>query len=390
MNGQAAPRSLHRRRARYLALLGRNEEAERERQKAKQARPAGALDWFLAGLDDWRAGDLAAARSDFDRALRAERDLFWPQFFRAVILRRLGKIAESRAAAGLCARARPDFPWPHLLCSYLDAEAGELDEAERSLSDAEGCELDTGARYALLASRGMVALKRKQTDAAVVYFQRAVLLWPDCFLAHAHLAQAYRLRGQRDRALASLDYAIRLSPEMAELYRVRAELYHAWDRPAFALRDLDAAIRLSTADRASTELALDQRERARILYEVRRFSESLAACRESLQRSADDPVTIRLEAENLLEMGRPREALAAYDRYLKKHKPDVELHRRRARARASLGDLVGVVDEYSAALTLRRDAPLLAARGWAYILNAAAASPGKRFPVGPCPRPGER
>src|SRR5262249_28405385 len=70
----------------------------------------------------------------------------------------------------------------------------------------------------------------------------------------------------------------------------------------------------------------------------------------------------------------------AFDRFLKLGKPDVELYRRRARARAALGDLAGVVDEHTAALALkpadkrdRSDAPTLVARGWAYLVTAAPA-----------------
>jgi tetratricopeptide (TPR) repeat protein len=256
-----------------------------------------------------------------------------------------------------------------LLSAYLQIELGELNAANKALDHAARCSLDAGARYALLANRGVLALKLRQTRQAEDHFQRAALLLPECHLAHAHLAQAYRQRGQRDRALASLDHAIRLAPELAELYRVRAELHHACGRRSLALCDLDAAIRLRPPDRASAELALDYRDRACILYAERRFGEVLTACRETLKRSRNDPVALRLEAESLLELGRPLDALAAYDRYLNKHKADVELYRRRARARAILGDLGGVVDEYSAALTLRRDAPLLAARGWAYLCD---------------------
>jgi serine/threonine protein kinase/tetratricopeptide (TPR) repeat protein len=371
LDEQAARHSINTRRARCLALLGRTEEAEREQAKASRVQPAGSLDWFLVGLDHWRAGNVKAARNDFDRALEAEPESFWPRFFRALVLRRLGDGAEARADAIWCARVRRDYPWAHLLCAYLQVEAGKLIEAGKSLDRAERCFLDTSAQYALLTNRGVLALRRGQPRRAVDYFQRAALLLPDCHLAHAHLAQGYRQRGQHERAVASLDHAIRLAPTLAELHRVRAELHYAFGRPALALRDLDAAIRLSPAGRASAELALDYRERARILYTERRFGDALVACRETLKRSADDPVAMRLEAESLLELDRPHEALAAYDRYLKKRKADVELHRRRARARASLGDLGGVVDEYSAALTLRHNAPLLAARGWAYLLNAA-------------------
>jgi tetratricopeptide (TPR) repeat protein len=378
--GTSAPHSVLARRSRYLALLGRHAEAARERERASRTRPAGALDWFLTGLDHWQAGDARAALGDFERALEAERDLFWPLFFRGLALRRLDEPAEARAAWSLCARARPEFPWPYILTGYLQVEANNLSAAEVALDRAEQrCELDTAARYALLTNRGVLALKRKQLASSVAYFQRAVLLLPDCYLAHAHLSQAYRKRGQRDRALAAIDHAVRLAPALAELYRIRAELHHAGGAATLALRDLDSAIRLTLAGRSGDTLALDHRERARIFYEGRRFGEALAACRETLKRCPDDPVATRLEAESLLELGSPREALAAYDRYLKKSKPDVELYRRRARARASLGDLAGVVDEYSAALAIRRNAPLLAARGWAHFLGAAHRSALRDF-----------
>jgi tetratricopeptide (TPR) repeat protein len=144
-------------------------------------------------------------------------------------------------------------------------------------------------------------------------------------------------------------------------------LHHDRGRPTLALRDLDRAIRLAPPGQAA-----DHRKRARVLYGARRFAEALAACGEVLKSLPDDPVATRLRAECLLELGRPREALAGYDRYLKKGRPDVELYRRRARAQASLDNLAGVVAEYTAALELRREAPLLAARGWAYLVNAQA------------------
>src|SRR5262249_8821223 len=82
--------------------------------------------------------------------------------------------------------------------------------------------------------------------------------------------------------------------------------------------------------------------------------------------------------------GRPRDALKSFARYLElKGKPDVELYRRRARARASAGDLAGVVDEYTAALALVEDgkarSPLLAARGWAHLVNGASKPAVRNF-----------
>jgi tetratricopeptide (TPR) repeat protein len=373
--GVAAAHSVHRRRARYLDLLGQHDEACRHRALAKQTPPAGPLDWFLAGLDHCQAGDNYAALASFDRALAEEPDLFWPQFMRGLALRRLNRRAEARAALTLCIRARKDFAWSYLLRGYLHVEAGEADHlraAAADLDSAENCDLDHAARYVLLVNRGVLALKLQNAGRAIACFQHAALLLPDRYHAHANLAQAYQQRGQRDRALAALGHAVHLAPAQAELYRLRAGLYRDLGQRALALRDLVRAVDLTAASPdAHAALAADHRERARLLYAGQRFREALAACGQALELAPGHPLATRLQAESLLELGRPRDALAAFDRYLKKRKPDVELHRRRARAWASLGDVAAVVHEYSAALALRRDAPLLSARGWAYLVNGA-------------------
>jgi tetratricopeptide (TPR) repeat protein len=377
--GNLAPHSASARRARYLALLGRRGEGEAPAEPSAPARqeprppgnvaaaPAGALDLFLTGLDRYRAGQARAALADLDAALEEEPDLFWAQFFRGLALCRLGEPAEARAALRVCARDRPDFAWPYLLGAYLNVHGGRPRAAEADLARAGRCPLAPEDRHALLGLRAALALAQGRPERAVRYGQHAVLLLPGRYQAHAELARAYRRQGRPDRAMAALNHAVRLAPGQAELYRFRARLHHEMGRPALALRDLDRAIRLQPPGQAA-----DHRERARVLYGSRRFADALTACGEVLKSLPDDPVATRLRAECLLELGRPGEALAGYDRYLKKGRPDVELYRRRARAQASLGHLADVVVEYTAALELRRDAPLLAARGWAYLVNAQA------------------
>jgi tetratricopeptide (TPR) repeat protein len=199
-----------------------------------------------------------------------------------------------------------------------------------------------------------------------------VLTWPSRYHAHVNLAQAYWQRGQSDRALETLHHAIHLQPYMASLYRTRASLYQRRKNPTAALRDLQKAIDLETS-RNSLELAGDYRERARIFYERRQYDKARIDCAQALKLRPDDPEALRLHAEVLLELGRYRDSVAAFDRYLEKapvaaRNRDVEVYQRRSRARAAAGDLAGVVDDCTLALAIRRDAPLLAARGWAYIV----------------------
>jgi tetratricopeptide (TPR) repeat protein len=366
---RAALHSIHRRRASYLEQLGRPHDAQEQRRHAQCESPAGALDWFLVGLDRQRDGDQRGAVGAFDQALEEQPELFWAQFFRAVALGHLREPAEARAALNLCIRARPDLVWPHVLRAALHSRAGKWSAARADLARAERCSPDRLAQYVIRINRGVLALEQKQPRRAAEHFQYAILLLPDRYHAHANLAEAYRRAGLRDRALATLDHALRLEPGRASLYRTRAWLQRERRRPEAALRDLEQALRRIPA--GSPDAATCHRERARILYRQRRWDDCLRACRAALAVEPEEPSALRLEAETLLELGRPREALAAFDRYLKRGPPDVEVHRRRARARAAVGDLAGVVDEYTAALGLHRDAELLAARGWAYLVNSA-------------------
>jgi tetratricopeptide (TPR) repeat protein len=50
---------------------------------------------------------------------------------------------------------------------------------------------------------------------------------------------------------------------------------------------------------------------------------------------------------------------------------DVDVYRRRARARAGAGDLAGVVEDYTLALAIQRQPALLTARGWAQLVNGS-------------------
>jgi tetratricopeptide (TPR) repeat protein len=376
--------ALHRRRARYLELLGESESAAKERARARALVPTGGLDWFLVGLEYWHAGDMTRALVSFDTALEKERKLYWPRFFRALVLRRQNNRLEACAALGACIDERPDFIWPYLLRSFLFGQnPASRHKAQSDLAQAERLNPDAAARYVIHVNRGVLALEQKKYRQAIEQLQRAVLTLPDRYHAHVNLAQAYWQRGQADRALATLDHALRLQPNMASLYRTRAALQLKRRNPSAALRDLGQAITLESA-RPSRELAGDYRERARILYELHRYDPARMDCENALRHRPNDSEALRLHAEVLLELGRYRESVAAFDRYLANaptdpKKPDVEVYRRRARGRAAAGDLAGVVDDYTLALALRRDAPLLAARGWAYLVTGSPRAARRDF-----------
>ena len=73
----------------------------------------------------------------------------------------------------------------------------------------------------------------------------------------------------------------------------------------------------------------------------------------------------------LLHLGRPKDALDAYDRYLAKGKPLESVYRGRGLARAELGQYPGAIEEYTRALELQPTADVQAYRGWAHLVCEA-------------------
>jgi serine/threonine protein kinase/tetratricopeptide (TPR) repeat protein len=377
----AGLQAVHRRRARYLELLGDSAGAAQEQRKAASMRVAGPLDWFLLGLERWQASLLPQALECFDRARNQQPDLFWAQFFVALTQQRLNNRVEARATLDECIRQRQDFVWLYLLRGHLHERAGRYADAEEDFARAEQLQPDTAARYVIHVNRGMLALAEKNMERAAAELQRAALLLPNRYHAFANLAEVYWKRGQHERAVAALDHAVRLQPDLAALYRTRAARQRQRGKLEAALRDLDHAIRLEPAvgnalGGVPSELAGDHRERARILYKQARYPEALAACGQALRLAPEDRAGLRLHAEVLLELGRYAESVGAFNRFLEKGKADVEVYRRRARARAGAGDVAGVVDDYTLAMSLPRtiDTPvaaLLSGRGWAYLVTGS-------------------
>ncbi len=158
--------------------------------KRAQARP-------LIDLDAW---ELVARASS----------IFW----------RMTKPDTNAAIAMLtdAVRRHPDYGLAHSMLAYAilivrqigwNATPADLQVAAELASRA--AELDGRDPWAHLAL-GQLALARRQTDAAVFAFGRALELNPNFATAHGRLGAAFALDGQSERALQHLSYAMRLSP----------------------------------------------------------------------------------------------------------------------------------------------------------------------------------
>jgi tetratricopeptide (TPR) repeat protein len=399
-----SPETIRARRARYLG--------EPAAPAANGAAPHTALDWFFGGVDRlFVGGDPAGAVGDFDRAINAQRDLFWAHFFRGCACQKVDNLKGAHTSFTICAQLRPAFPWTFLLRGFLDGQLKDFAEARADFRRAEQLPLDPWERYTLHNNRGYVALAQGDAAAAVGDLAEAVKLRPQLYNARLNLAEAYarskelewaatawacsgatwaaaatwyaRIQ-ELDRAVAEMGEALRLQPGRASLYRSRARLHFRREDRAAALHDLEEAIRLEQAGTPSAALlGRDHLERAQVLHQVGRNAEALAGCVAALCLLPNDPAVHRLHGEVLLRLHRHAEALAAFDRFLEHQgRPDVAFYRARARARVRVGDYRGVIEDYTEALKLdpqHPDADLYALRGWAYEVNDAVALARKDF-----------
>jgi serine/threonine protein kinase/tetratricopeptide (TPR) repeat protein len=371
------------RRARYLNALGDKAAASKERDLAKQAGPINVADWIVTGQEHWFAGNIKAALTAFDRALNEQPDLFWPRFLRAVGLQKIQEFGEARVDTSYCIRIRPQFAWGYILRAVLHMRAGQFKPAREDLERAGRLKLDKASGYALQVHRGLLALNEKNLAEATKEFEQAASFAPELPHAHANLAQLHWQQGDLVAALKRLDHALTLKPVPAELYRTRSQILQQQGKLAEALSDLNRLI-------AENQDPKDRLERARLLYRLEKFDQVISDC-----HSLEQPEAVRLLAESLLETGQPKRALEAFERYGKLAKPDVDLYRRKARARATSGDLPGVIDEFTLALNIcpkdatEQRASLLVSRGWANLVNSAAKNARNDFETSLKLRPGD-
>ena len=192
-----ATRIYHRLRSTCAELLGDQQMAEEEQQRADDPRtPAMALDYFLSGESLRRQSaavdDLSGAKPDRSRleqardrsrleqaldayrqALELDPDHYWSRFQMSRCYLGLRRGPEAIEALGACVALRPDSPWAYSARGLALGLQKRFDEALRDLNRA----IALDSRPAQL-NRGVVYWLQKKYGPAVADFE-AVLRPPD-------------------------------------------------------------------------------------------------------------------------------------------------------------------------------------------------------------------
>jgi len=325
----------HRRRAHYLEQLGQLEAARQEKDRGLALAPQGALDHFLAGVEQYRRGDWEEARNAFDRALALRPGHFWAQFFLAVCHLQAQQWDAAKAGLNACLTQQPDFVWGYLFRSFANERLQALSEAQADFNKALGLNPNEHARYVLLLTRGILHFNQKELVQAAADFQSAMALRPDQYNAYLNLAQVYLAQRQVEQAAKEVQKAVRLRPPVQVLVAYHVE--RAWN----LLRD-------------------------------KKYEDALQACAAALELSPEQAQPYEVRGRALLALGHYEQAELALDLYLLKGgaaKPDI--FRGRGLARMKLARYPEAAEDYTRALERAPDAELYEHRGWAHFFADA-------------------
>jgi eukaryotic-like serine/threonine-protein kinase len=360
----------HLRRARYLEQLG-DPAAAAERRLAAARPLATALDYYLAGDEQYKQGNIPEAVRDFENALDKQPDHFWARYFLSVGYLRLGRAAEARVGLDACRLQRPTFVWVYLLRGFAHVQLNEFKEAEEDFQKAVRLGPERDAEHVLYANRGLLWCQQGQLDKAADDLRRAITLKPEEYQAYVTLAQVYQKQKKWAEAAQQLKQATDLEPDLAVLHRLRARLELDSPEPDLgaALRHSQNAMAIETRAGRSLTLAKDHAECGRILRRREQYAEALAAYEEALKIWPDYANAYLGRADAQLGLHKYEDVLDSLEEYLKRGgRPSREVYRVRGLARARLGKYADAIPDYTSALQLKPDdAGTRAARGWAYL-----------------------
>ncbi len=361
---------------RYRARLA-GEEPPAERA----GPPASALDWFLAGLDDYHAGRLDESARSCGAVLREQPDHFWARYLQGLCHLRGRRWLAAKAELTVCLGRRPEFPWPRVLRGFASGELGfqtrdaaEFAAARHDFDDALRDADEPLIRYTALVNRGVLGVRERQFEAAVADLEEATRVRPDGFQAYLNLAQARQGLGQLDAAADALDRAVARAPDLGLPYEVRAKLHLTRSDAVAAEADLRRLIAREPDGNRSPRVAGVRLKLGELLQAQGHTARALACYDAATAARPELALGHRLRAMALLALDRPGAAAAALDEYLTREPvvgPDVRYARGLLYARER--QYGRALEQYTLAVNADpADLAVRLARGWTYLhLDAA-------------------
>jgi tetratricopeptide (TPR) repeat protein len=176
---------------------------------------------------------------------------------------------------------------------------------------------ETVARYTdhlaawALNRRGQLKAEAGQTSEAMLDFDDAIRLDPQCYRAVHNRGILLAQSGEFALAFDDFNRTIQASPQFAKAYSNRAALFVVAGELMPALADYARAIELDA------NLSVAHRGRGRVCHLLGRLDEAVAHYDAAVQLAPDDAFTLASRADLMTDLGRYREAAAEYDRAIR-------------------------------------------------------------------------
>jgi tetratricopeptide (TPR) repeat protein/tRNA A-37 threonylcarbamoyl transferase component Bud32 len=383
----------HQLRSRYLKQAG-DPGARKEQDWVDSHEPKTATDYYLVGAEHFQDGNVFRARTDFEKALIQNADHFCARYFLAICDFQLNRSEDALVNLELCIRKNSKFVWTYLVRGLVHIQLGSYAKAEDDFRTANDMAVGNDARYVLYVNQGALALEqknaalkqgdlaleRKRTAEARGYFEKAVELLPDQIAAYVSLADLYKRDKQWADAIAQITKAIDRAPKRPDLLRIRGGFHAEAKQEIAALSDLDEAIR-QQATRKPPALVADWLEKGRILTQLNRLKEAVRAYERARTIDANNTEVHLALAKVFYRQQDYRKVIEFLGKYLEMGGgPSADIYVLRARAHAEIGEVPEAIQDYTRALARQPDDPeLLAARGWARLVDNDAIGAWKDF-----------
>ncbi len=233
---------------------------------------------------------------------------------------------------------------PSIVSNCVESPAGWLEQAQNAAKSAESIEelaaviefCERGLRegpdekqsnsFRRLSAwahnrRGEMLAEGGRDEDALIDFQTAISLDPNCSLAIHNRAVTLAQQNQFTAALRDFNRVIELNPGLAVAYRNRAELLAALGRIEDAIEDYNLAI-----DNLPNDAQL-HRDRAYAYQQLAEFSKALVDLNRAVELSPGDADALTQRGNLSAEQGNYEQAIADFQQAIAKNPNWAEAHR---------------------------------------------------------------
>ncbi len=224
----------------YLNLM-QKERALADVERALKLTPKNAVALQLRGEIYSMDKDYDSALEYFSRAQEINPNWAVPYFDRGSVLMDQKEFSAALSELNKAVSLLSQFSLFYIIRSLAHFRLGDLDAAHKDQDQA----MSISEKEALTMIDVNMQVYEDSLDWAEDYYARIISKQPASWLAHQGRADAYRINGQHEKAIADYTRAIELMPKEARLYLGRGKSYSALNEVEKAGKDFQTVLTIT-------------------------------------------------------------------------------------------------------------------------------------------------